>query len=373
MRIRFEKRLQPPVMAKILTPVVSFILALIFGGILLLLTGANPITAYRAMGLGAFGELYNVSETLLKSVPLILCGLAVAVAFRMRLWNIGAEGQLTMGACAAAGVGLFLPPLAPGLGGVPILVLMLLAAVGAGALWAVIPGALRAWIGVNEVITTLMFNYIALAWLAYLYSGPWRDVTSFGFPKTASLLPIARLPQLFGTRLHAGVLLALAAVILVWIILGRTKWGYEIRVLGENPRAARYAGINVARNIILVMALSGGLAGMAGMSEVAGLSYGLQKGFLQGYGFTAIIVAWMAELNPFGVVLVSVLLAGLMVGGDQIQLAMRLPASMALVLQGAILLFMLAGSTFTRYRVRVERRHRSPTSPHAAPVLEVQP
>jgi simple sugar transport system permease protein len=189
----------------------------------------------------------------------------------------------------------------------------------------------------------------------YLFYGPWKDPKGYGFPGTAEFPPTAWLPRFFGTRVHWGLVFALLAAAFIWLVLTRTQWGYEIRVIGENPTAARYAGISVARNILLVMLLSGGLAGLAGMAEVAGISHRLQKGLTVGYGYTAIIVAWLAKLNPWGVLLVAVLLAGLLVGGDQIQITMGLPASMALVLQGVILFLVLGGEILTQYRVRIER------------------
>jgi ABC-type uncharacterized transport system permease subunit len=190
----------------------------------------------------------------------------------------------------------------------------------------------------------------------YLFYGPWKDPAGYGFPGTAQFPEAAWLPRLPGTRVHLGLAFAIAAAAFIWLVLGRTKWGYEIRVIGENPRAATYAGISLMRNIILVMVLSGGLAGLAGMAEVSGIAHRLQKGLTVGYGYTAIIVAWLGKLNPWGVLLVAILLAGLLVGGDQIQITMQLPAAVALILQGAILFFMLGGELFTRYRLRWEWR-----------------
>lgn len=365
MRIRLERRLKPSRAAGILVPLVSLILALAFGGLILLATGANPVLTYKAMAVGAFGSKYAIAETFVKAIPLILCGLGVAVAFRMRFWNIGAEGQLAMGGFAAAWVALFLPGLLPDLPTKWLLPLMILAGMLAGALWGLIPALLRAFVGVNEVITTLMMNYIAILWIEYLFYGPWRDPKGYGFPGTAPFPQEAWLPRYPGTRVHLGLVFAVVAAFVLWLVLTRTKWGYEVRVIGENPRAARYAGISLWRNFLLVMLVSGALAGLAGVGEVAGISHRLQKGLTVGYGYTAIIVAWMGQLNPWGVVLVGILLAGLLVGGDQIQITMRLPAAVALVLQGAILFFMLGGVLFNQYRLRVDwgvrRRAIAPT------------
>ena len=360
MRIRIEKRLTPPPLVSLVTVLLSLLLALVVGGILLKAVKADPLQTYKAMALGAFGSKYSLSETLVKAIPLMLCGLAVSVAFRMQFWNIGAEGQLAMGGIAAAGVALFLPPRAPNLPSWLLLSLITIAGFAAGALWALIPALLKAHVHVNEIITTLMLNYVAILLVEYLFYGPWKDPKGYGFPGTAEFAPAAWLPRLPGTRVHLGLLFALAAATFIWIVLSRTKWGYEIRVVGENPRAAIYAGINVVRNVLLVMWLSGGLAGLAGVAEVTGIAHRLTKGLTVGYGFTAIIVAWLAKLNPWSVLLVAFLLAALLVGGDQIQITMGLPASVALILQGAILFFMLGGEMFKQYHVIIESSRRPP-------------
>jgi len=358
--IKLEKRLEPSRRAAYLVPVASFVLALAFGAVLLKLAGADPWQTYRAMLEGAFGtpaqwragEFYSLTETLVKATPLMLAGLGVSIAFRMLFWNIGAEGQLVMGGFAAGAIALWGPVLFPLIPHAAYLPLMVAFGMLGGALWGLIPAALKAYLRVNEIITTLMLNYIAILWLQYLYYGPWKDPQGFGFPGTAQFPEYAWLPRLTG-RVHLGFVFALIAAAFIWLVLDRTRWGYEIRLIGENAVAARYAGISISRNIILVMLLSGGLAGLAGMAEVSAISHRLQQGLAVGYGFTAIIVAWLAKLNPWGVIFVSVLLAALLVGGDQIQITMGLPASMALVLQGAILFFMLGGDIFTRYRLKV--------------------
>lgn len=368
--LKFERRLNVSRKATILAPIVSIILALLFGAILLSAAGASPLATYRAMLEGAFGSIYNVTETLVKAIPLVLTGLSVTIAFRMLFWNIGAEGQLVMGGIATAWVALFLTDTLSFLPPSPWvwIPLMMVAAILAGAIWGLIPALLKAYLNVNEIITTLMFNYIAILLYRYLFTTAWKDPLGFGFPGTAEIPDFTQLARLSG-RLHYGIIIAVVAVVLVWIIMDKTRWGYEIRLIGENRRAAEYAGVSIIRNIILVMILSGGLAGLAGLAEVAGISYRLQHGLAAGYGFTGIIVAWLARLNPWGVLLVSTLMAGLLVGGDQIQITMGLPASVALVLQGAILLFVLGSDVFTRYRLRVIRQE--PTVPQeAAPTQE---
>ncbi|RLC62713.1 MAG: ABC transporter permease [Chloroflexi bacterium] len=350
MTLVFEKRLTRSRWVPVVVPIVSLILALLFGGLLLTIFGINPLKAYRVMARGSLGDGYAISETLVKAIPLMLTGLGISIAFRMLFWNIGAEGQLAIGGIAASYVALFLSDSLPA----PlVLPLMALFAVLAGATWGGIPALLKAFIGVNEILTTLMMNYIAILLVEYLYLGPWRDPAGYGFPGSAPFPESAWLPRLTG-RVHAGLIFALLAAVLIWFILNHTRWGYEIRVIGENPRAARYTGVSIARNVLLVMLLSGGLAGLAGMAEVAGLTRRLY-GLTVGYGYTAIIVAWLASLNPWGVILVAFLMAALLVGGDQIQIALQTPAAVALVLQGAILFFVLGGSIFVNYRVKVIR------------------
>ncbi|MFN8675292.1 MAG: ABC transporter permease [Thermomicrobiales bacterium] len=326
----------------------SLLAALVFGGAVLALSGENPLTVYHAMLTGALGNWNGVAETLVKTTPLLLAGLGVAVAFRMQLWNIGAEGQLYFGAIFATWMALYLAPGAPGWLLVP---LMIVAAMIGGGLWGVIPGVLRAYFGASEIITSLMLNYVAILFSDYLIHGPWRDPQAFGFPGTPSFPDAAWLPRWGTTRVHLGLLFALVAAVLLWFLLRRTRWGYEISVMGENPRAALYAGMPMARTIILVMALSGALAGLAGMSEVAGIGHQLQRNLSPGYGYAAIIVAWLARLHPIGAVLVAFLLAALTVGGDQLQMSLGLPAAIAPMLQGTILFFLLGGDILTRYRL----------------------
>lgn len=345
---RVERLPAPPRGAVAAVTIGSLLAALVFGGIVLALSGENPLTVYRAMVTGALGSWNGVAETLVKTTPLLLAGLGVSVAFRMQLWNIGAEGQLYFGAIFAAGTALFIAPGAPGWVLVP---LMILAGLLGGGLWGLIPGALRAWFGASEIITSLMLNYVAILFSDYLIHGPWRDPQAFGFPGTPQFPDAAWLPHWGTTRVHLGLLFGLAAALLLWILLRRTRWGYEISVMGENPRAALYAGMPMKRTILMVMFLSGALAGLAGMSEVAGIGHQLQRNLSPGYGYAAIIVAWLARLHPFGAVLVAFLLAALTVGGDQLQMSLGLPAAIAPMLQGTILFFLLGGDVLTRYRL----------------------
>jgi simple sugar transport system permease protein len=281
----------------------------------------------------------------------MILGLGISLAFRMQLWNIGAEGQIYMGAFAASWVPLAFPHL-PAAVMIPA---MMITAMLAGGLWALLPAIPRAYLGVNEIITTLMLNYVAILWVEYLVFGPWRDPQGFNFPLSAPFPEAARLGMLGDTRVHGGILFALVLAAIIYVIINRTRWGYEIKVIGESEAAARYAGMDIRRNILLVMLLSGAVCGLAGMSEVSGISGRLQHGISPGYGYTAIIVAWLAKLNPLAIIVVSILFGGLQVGGYMVQ-SSGVSASVATMLQGSILFFVLGGEVFNRYKVVLGRR-----------------
>lgn len=345
MNLILRKRKSVSRQAAILVPFISFLVSLLFGAVLLAVSGANPLVTYAAMVQGALGSGYGLSEVLVKSIPLMLTGLGVAMAFRMRFWNIGAEGQLTMGGIAAAGVALFW---SQGLPGWTILPLAILAGCIAGALWAGIPAVLKATLNVDETLTTLMLNYVAVLYSEHLYYVAWRAP---GYNSGTARFPeVAWLPRLTG-RAHAGLIFALLIAAALWVVFRYTRWGFELKIIGANPTAARYLGISIARNIVVTLLISGAISGLAGAAEVLGLARRLQQGLSVGYGYTAIIIAWMAQLNPIGVIFVAFLMAALLVGGDQIQIKMRLPASVGVVLQGMILIPMLAGSLFKEYRL----------------------
>jgi simple sugar transport system permease protein len=326
-------------------PLASVFTALAICGIFIWLNGMNPLTVYAKMAKGAFGSSFGISETLVKSIPLLLCGLGVAAAYRISIWNIGAEGQLVAGAIAATAITIYMPSLPGGLY-IPV---MALAGIAAGAAWGLLTALPRAWFGVNELITSLMLNYVALLLLDYFVFGPWRDPAGFNFPGTPLLLPEQQLMTFQGTRLHYGLLFALVAVVAFAFFLGKTRWGYEMKVLGANPNAAKYGGISINRHILIVMIISGGLAGLAGMSEVSGVAHRLMYGISPGYGYTAIIVAWLAKLNPWAMIPASLFVGGLIVGGYSVQ-TIGLPSSMSMMLQGAILITLIGGEMLGKYR-----------------------
>ena len=350
-RIRFEKRATVSPTVSVVANLISLLLALLVIAVVFRIVGLNPWDVYRRMFSGAFGSKYGLSETLVKTIPLLMTGVGLAVAFRALVWNIGAEGQLLMGAVAATWVALFGLPNAPAWILVPA---MFIAGFIAGAIWAIIPAFLKAKYETNEVITTLMMVYIAAEFVNYLVYGPWKGAAEWGFPYSDKFPEAAQLPLWGTTRVHYPTLiLAILAAVVVYFMVQRTRWGYEIRVTGENPTAARYAGIDSVKVILTVMLISGGLAGMAGVGEVAGVHHRLRvaQGISAGYGFTAIIVAWLARLNPLGVIVTAFLFGGLLVGGDTLQVSLQLPVATIDMFNGVILFFVLASEVLTRYRI----------------------
>lgn len=355
--IRTERRLTTPKWLPVATSIGALLVAFFIGGIVIQAAGGQPLAAYRHILRAAFGSVGVFNDTLVKATPLILVGLACALAFRMKLWNIGAEGQFFLGAWGASAVVLLpiLPADTP-----RVIMLATMAVVGflCGALWGFIPGYLKARLNVNEIITTLMMNYIATSWVLFWVFGSWSEggfQMSPQFPKSAwlpRLVDYARQVEAFaGLTLHLGIVFGIVAAFVVWFIISRSRWGYEIRLIGDNQRAAYYAGVNIVKNTVLVMMVSGGLAGLAGMSEISGVVHRLQGAISPGYGFTGIIIAWLAKLNPFAVVLVSILFGGLIQAGREIQ-----PSGVPRMLQGIILFCVIASDVLLRYRVRVVRK-----------------
>jgi len=323
--------------------------------IILAMLGRNPAAIYGMAFSRTFGSLYGVSFLGLKFIPLLLCSVGLVIAFKAGVWNIGAEGQLLMGAVASTWVALYAMPNAPG----PVLVAcMFTLGFLAGAAWAIIPALLKSTLDVNEVITTLMMNYVAMQLVNYLIQGPWRG--PYMFPKTREIPIQAQLGLIPGTSIHYPTLIiGLTSTVLAYVMMERTKFGFELRVVGSNPRAARYAGISIPRVILLVMALSGGLAGLAGVGEVAGnpAHHGLYypESVSAGYGYTAIIVAWLSRLNPLGLPLATLFVAAVLVSGYFMKIALKIEVAHELVniFNGVVLICLVAGELLTRYRVQV--------------------
>lgn len=353
-RIRLEPREQTPRWLPSVVSLGAVLLALVLGGIVLRLVGGDPVRSYAHIARASFGSLGVFSDTIVKATPLILVGLACALAFRMRLWNIGAEGQFFIGAFGATAV-VLTPLLPPESSRWVMIPAMMAAGMLAGAAWGAVPGFLKARFNVNEIISTLMMNYIAVAWNNYFIYAVWTEggfQLTRVFPRSAWLPRLAdyaeQFPILRGLTAHLGLLFGLAAAGGVAWLLVRSQWGYEIRLIGDNPRAARYAGIPIVRNTVLVMVVSGALAGLAGMSEVSGVVHRLQGAISPGYGFTGIIIAWLAKLNPIAVVPVSILFGALILAGREIQ-----PSGVPRMIQGIILVCLIASDMLLRYRVRV--------------------
>jgi simple sugar transport system permease protein len=347
-RLVMEKRFDLPLWLNLSIPFMAVILALLTGGVFLYFLGVSPLEAYSEMLVSALGDSYGISETLVKAIPLSLAAIGIMLSFKMLIWNIGAEGQIFIGALATAAIVRYYPVDNP----IIMFVLMFISAAVAGGIWASVPGFLKARWRVNEIITTLMMNYIAIHLVDFFVYGPWRDPASLGFPMTAPFPDSARLMQFGNTRVHLGIIIAIILAVLFHWLLKSTRWGYEIRVIGENPRAANFAGIDYVKNVVIAMFISGAIAGIAGMCEIAGLQGRLQHGFSANFGYTAIIVAWLARLHPLVILFVSFLIGALLVGGDSLQIVMRLPLSSTLVIQGLILFFVLGGEFFRRYRIR---------------------
>lgn len=347
--MRFELREHRSPWLVTLAPVAALAFAFLIGGCAIAWEGISPWSAYWYVFVGAFGSEFAISETLTRATPLIFTGLAIAVAFRARLWNIGAEGQLYAGALlvVALGTGAIDIP-----GAVLVPLLFLCAAVG-GAILLLIPTLLKTRLGVDEVVTTLLLNFIVLLFTSAMLDGPMRDEMAMGWPKSAPIIDQAILwPLLPGTRLHVGFILSLVAAVLVWILSSRTIWGFEMKAVGANPLASRFVGIPVNRTFVRIALISGALAGLAGAVEILGVKGDLTLDFSPGYGYSGIIVAMLAALNPLGVVPSAIFVAGIFVGADAMSRVLGASSYIADVITALSLLSMLVAAMFVRYRIR---------------------
>jgi simple sugar transport system permease protein len=357
-RIKLEPRLDmPPRWYPAAVSLGAILVALIIGGVLIAFAGGDPFRSYAHIAKASFGDIGVLSDTIVKATPILFTSLACIIAFRMKLWNIGAEGQFIMGAFGASFIVLW-PVLPPDTSPWIFIPLMMIASMITGGLWGLIPGYLKAYLRVNEIISTLMLNYIAVYWVNFWIFAVWTEggfQMSPKFPDSAwlpRLLDYAKaIPVFRGLTTHMGLLIGIVAAVILWLIINRSRWGYEIRLIGDNPQAARYAGINIARNTLLVMMVSGALAGLGGMSEVTGMVHRLQTSpIAAGYGFTGIIVAWLSKLNPLVAILVSILFGALILAGREIQ-----PSGVPKMIQGIILVCLIASDFLLRYRVRIVR------------------
>lgn len=347
--LRLEKRdlSNNPRGLALLNSVLAVVLALIFCSLLIAALGQSPVRAYAALWNGAFGNIYSITEVLVKATPLLIIGLGIIVAFKGGMFNIGADGQLNLGTIAGVMVMLYLPL------GVLSIPAAILAGFAAGALWGAIPGYLKAKSGVSEVIVTIMLNFVSTLLVSYLVHGPLKDPNDF-MPQTPVIPKASQFPVLIAdTRLHIGFLLALALAGLVYVFLNWTPLGYKLRAVGVNKSAARYGGVNVPWVSFLAMVLSGGLAGIAGVSEVGGLHHRLLEGISPGYGFDAIAVALLGKLSPLGAIVSAILFGALRVGANAMQRDAQVPSNMVYIIQGVVVLFALGSEFFSRYRIRV--------------------
>lgn len=351
MNSRFFRETTEPAVRQLIYPALAVLSAIVAGSVVVALAGFDPLKTYGALLVGAFGSKINFSETLVKSIPYLFTGVGVAIAFRSRTFNIGAEGQFYMGALVVswigvAGQGIPAPVLIP-----TLLVLAFLVGAGYGA----IPGYLKARVGASEIVTTVMMNSIAYQLVSWLIKGPLQEPRHF-YPETAEIVSAAKLPVLLhGTRLHLGLAVGLLAAALAYILIFKTVMGYQIRAVGSGPAAAEYAGIDVGRNIVLAMALSGGLAGLGGGVELMGVTWKLYQNFSPGYGYTAIAVALLAKRNPLAVVLTALLFGALATGANNMQRSAEVPAVLASVIQALVIFFVIGYGVYEERLLRGAR------------------
>ena len=347
--MRLEPKPAPSVAVTLIYPLLAVVVTFGFTALLVLAAGASPLSVFSLVWKGAAGSQFALLETLTRATPLIFTGLAIAVAFRAKLWNIGAEAQLYAGGIVTVVLGTGLLPLPSFI----LIPLIMVVAMAAGALLLLGPAILKTRFGVDEVVTTLLLNFIVLLFVSMLLEGVLKDPTGLGWPQSSKLIAEARLPRIIqGKRLHYGFVLALVSAVIVWIIMKKTALGYEMRAVGHNPQAASFSGIPVNAVLMKTALLSGGLAALAGFSEVAGLKGNLTLDLSPGYGYSGIVVAMLAMLNPIGVVASAIFVAGIFVGADAMSRSAGVPSYIADVMVATALLTMVVAILLTRYRLR---------------------
>jgi simple sugar transport system permease protein len=354
MRLRIAKKETAGGWRAVAIRVASVLVALLFSGLIMAAMGFDPIAAYLAIAKGSFGSARGLINTVTVAIPLLIVALGLSISFSMRFWNIGGEGQMIMGAIFATYVAHQLPETTPA---VLYWVTMALAAMLGGGLYALIPGLFRAYSGTNETLFTLMLNYVAIKVAVFLRLVLWKNPAAKGFPQIKAIPAAAQLPKVFG--IHIGWIIALVVTLLVTIYLKYTKRGYETRVVGESERTAHYAGINVRRVLVGGVALSGAIVGLAGFVKLSGVSHVLSESIGGGNGFSAVIVAWLAQLNAPVMVLIALLFAAMEQGAMGMELALKIPASVADVIKGLILFSALASEFFISYHVVIEKGPRA--------------
>ncbi|PHP65842.1 sugar ABC transporter permease [Zhengella mangrovi] len=353
MRIELVKRPRHSVLFSALSPFVALGLTILAGAIMFALLGKNPVVGLYSYFIEPLTETWSLHELAIKAAPLILIATGLCVCYLSNNWNIGAEGQFITGAI----LGSLLPVIFPGFTGPLVLPIMILLAMIGGAAYAGIPAVLKMRFGTNEILTSLMLVYVAQLFNDWLVRGPWRNPEGFSFPGTVTFHADALLPEILPAsgRANIGIVFALVAAIVVWFILARTLKGFEVRVLGQSPRAGRFAGFSPRSMTLFAFLVSGALAGLAGITEVSGAVQALNEKLSVGYGFTAIIVAFLGRLNPLGVIVAGFVLALTYLGGEAAQISLQISDKTARVFQGMLLFFVLASDTLIHYRVRIVR------------------
>jgi general nucleoside transport system permease protein len=352
MQIKLEPRSVPSSTWQVLSPLVALLGTVITGLLLFGLLGKSPVTTLQTLFILPLSNLYGLTELAVKAAPILLTAVGLAGCFQAKVWNIGAEGQLTIGATLGSAVALAFP----NVNNYSLLLLSLIAGVLGGAIWGSIPAFLKVRFHANEILTSLMLNYVAISILNYFVRGPLKNPEGFNFPESAAIPEFASLGALIsGTRLHLGVIFALLAAVLMWYVLRRTFFGFSVRVIGSSQSAAEYAGIESDRIIWLSLLISGGLAGLAGICEVLGPIGQLRTTISPGYGYAAIIAAFIGRLNPLGIIFSSLLMALLYVGGELVQIKLGLPLALAGMFQGILFFFLLAADMLIYNRVRIGR------------------
>ena len=342
--IRIVSRAEPTPLRENLLRLAAVACALAASAAIMAIIGYNPLDVYGKMIAGSLKTAYRFHETVNKAIPLVILSLGIAVAFRMKFWNIGAEGQFYLGAFGASLIAFAFP----GLPAIILLPFMFISAFAFGGAYALVPAVLKSRFSASETLVTLMLNYVALKWISFLQYGPWKDPAAKGFPKIAPFSKDAILPNFLG--IHVGWVIAIALAAIMYFVLKRSKLGYEIDVLGESEATARYAGMSVTRVTLIAILLSGGLCGIAGMVQASAIEHSLSEQLSGGLGFTAVITTWLARLSPPVIIVVSFLFAVLLQGGAFLQSSLGMPSTVADIIQGIIIFFVLGSEFFVRYR-----------------------
>jgi simple sugar transport system permease protein len=349
MRIKLEKRREPSMAMLVTTPVASVLLTMLIGIVVFDLLGIDGFKAVVDIFLSPLLVSYKWQDVAVKAAPLIIIALGLSMGNRAQVWNIGAEGQYVIGALCSAGVGIAFGQT----GGFFVVLLMIAAGVAGGGLWAAVPAWLRTKFNVNEILSSLMLTYVSFQVLGYLVGGPWKDPNGRNFPATAPLADSQTLPVWPDSTVHLGVLIALILPFVFWVIMARSEFGYQVRVVGSSTTAARHGGFDSKRTIWATLIIGGAMAGLAGAFEFVGVLHKMDLGFPSGYGFTAIIVAFLGRLNPFGCLIAGIVLAVTYVGGQMAQTSVHIPNSTAGIFQAMMLFFILASDILVRYRIRL--------------------